>query len=143
MRHVVLPLTSLLLLASGTAAQTPGRAPLPADSLARARRIAGFFVHQQADSLYAAMPPDMQQGLGGIDGVTERMVRLTSQIGTEESVVEERWVMRNGQRQYWRFGRYVMADEPMVLRLVILPDGSLGGMGFNPASQLPPVDPEP
>jgi hypothetical protein len=26
---------------------------------------------------------------------------------------------------------------------VILPDGSLGGMGFNPASQLPPVDPEP
>ena len=35
------------------------------------------------------------------------------------------------------------ADEPIVLRLVIMPDGKLGGMGINPLSQVPPIDPEP
>jgi len=30
-----------------------------------------------------------------------------------------------------------------VLRLVILPDGTMAGIGLNPQSQTPPIDPEP
>ena len=65
-----------------------------------------------------------------------------AQAGSETQLVEERWVRRNGKRQYWRKGVYSNASEPILLRLVILPDGALGGIGLSPASQPPPIEPE-
>jgi hypothetical protein len=32
-------------------------------------------------------------------------------------------------------------DQPFMIRWVIEPDGSASGLGLNPASQAPPVDP--
>ena len=76
--------------------------------------------------------------------MAEQFGQFTSQMGNEAQLVEERWVRRNGNRQYWRIARYTdFADEPIALRLVIMPDGSLGGIGLNPLSRVPEIDREP
>jgi hypothetical protein len=66
---------------------------------------------------------------------------LAIRAGTEERVIGERWVNRLGKRQYWRTSKFSASDEPVILRLVILASGELGGVGMNPVSQAPPVDP--
>jgi hypothetical protein len=141
----------LLGLTAGSArAQTPAPSPvpaaapqrLPADSVEIARKYANWFLTYQADSLFAHLPPDARQQAGSAAEMNDQMLQFAAHAGTETELVEERWVRRNGKRQYWRKGVYSVAPEPVLLRLVILPDGSLGGIGFSPASQPPPIDPE-
>lgn len=120
------------------------RAPLPNDSLALARKYATWFATSQADSIFNHLPAGAQAQAGSAANITAQFGQVTSQIGNEAQLVEERWVRRNGMRQYWRIARYTdFAEEPFVLRIVILPDGGLGGIGMNPLSQVPQVDPEP
>jgi len=146
-------MTALVLLgleAGSARAQTsapspaPAAAPqqLPADSIAIARKYATWFLTYQADSLFAHLPPDAKQQVGSSADMSNQMMQFAAQAGTETELVEERWVRRNGKRQYWRKAVYSIAPEPVLLRLVILPDGTLGGIGLSPASQPPPIDPE-
>jgi len=134
-------------LAQNAGAQLPPAAAagtqltrLPADSVAIARRFVGWLWSTQVDSLLAHSPPDTAMTR---DVLTNQISQIVGQIGVEQEVVEERWVRRNGRRQYWRTSRYSdFAQEPIVLRLVILPDGRMAGMGLNPLSQVPPTEPE-
>lgn len=144
--------TALLLMAAPIAAQTAQtvstapaiRAPLPADSVALARKYATWFATSQADSIFNHLPASTQATVGSAAAIADQFGQVTSQLGNEAQLVEERWVRRNGNRQYWRIARYTdYAQEPFVLRIVILPDGALGGIGLNPLSQAPAVDPEP
>ena len=69
-------------------------------------------------------------------------MEVAARAGQEDSVIEERFVKRNGQTQYWRIARFsTYTEEPLVFRWVILPSGEIGGMGFGPLSRTPPVDP--
>ena len=117
--------------------------PLPDDSLAIARRFVQWLWTSQVDSLLAHSPaadrtPENRQQM--LDGIAQ----MVGRVGNEVSLVEERWVRRNGSRQYWRVARFSdFADEPVVLRFVIAPNGEMLGMGFNPLSRVPPIDPEP
>ena len=143
---------ALALLAVTTVsarAQTPAPSPqpstpqqLPADSLDIARRYATWFLTNQADSLFAHLPAEAKQQAGSAAEIGNQMMQFAAQAGSETQMVDERWVRRNGKRQYWRKGVYSNSQEPILLRLVILPDGSLGGIGLSPASQPPPIDPE-
>ena len=146
-------MTALVLLgleAGSARAQTSARSPapaaapqqLPADSIAIARKYATWFLSYQADSLFAHLPPEDRQRLGSVADMNDQMMRFAAQAGTETQLVEERWVRRNGKRQYWRKAAYSISPEPILLRLVILPDGALGGIGLGPASQPPPIEPE-
>ena len=82
--------------------------------------------------------------MGSPSAITDQFAQIAAQIGNEVQVVEERWVRRNGNRQYWRVARFSdFADEPVVLRIVISPSGEMTGVGFNPLSQVPPIDAEP
>ena len=146
---VLLGLTADTVLAqvpapSPAPAAAPATAPqrLPADSLDIARPFANWFLTYQADSLFAHLPPDAKQQVGSSADMSKQMMQFAAQAGTETELVEERWVRRNGKRQYWRKAVYSIAPEPVLLRLVILPDGTLGGIGLSQASQPPPIDPE-
>ena len=138
-------MTGLVLAACAASlrAQAPARPPLPNDSLALARRFATWIWTSQVDSLLAHSPAadrtaENRQQM--VDGIAQMQAR----VGNETALVEERWVRRNGNRQYWRVARFSdFADEPVVLRIVISPAGEMIGVGFNPLSQVPPVDPEP
>ena len=142
---------ALLGLTVGSApAQTPAPSPapaaapqrLPADSIDIARTYATWFLTYQADSLFAHLPPEDRQQAGSVAEMNNQMMQFAARAGTETALLEERWVRRNGKRQYWRKAAYSISPEPILLRLVILPDGSLGGIGLGPASQPPPIEPE-
>lgn len=136
---------SLVLAASAAplAAQTPARAPLPNDSLAIARRYAAWIWSSQMDSLMAHRPAE-NRNTPSREETSAMLAQMNGRVGVELSVVEERWVRRNGDRQYWRIARFSdFTGEPVVLRLVIAPNGDLIGTGLNPLSRVPPVDPEP
>lgn len=150
MNRALMTALVLLGLAAGPARSqdsTPSPAPaapqqLPADSIAIARRYATWFLSHQADSLVAHLPAEERQQAGSVDKMSDQMMQFAARAGTEIELLEERWVRRNGKRQYWRKAVYSLAPEPVLLRLVILPDGSLGGIGLGLASQPPPIDPE-
>jgi hypothetical protein len=132
-----LVVAAMLALAAPLQAQTPS--PM-ADSLAHARRITQWFFTAQADSLIQFVPPADRDKMSK-EAILQRVGELTARVGTETEVVEEKFVKRNGQTQYWRTSKYSLASEPIMVRWVLSPKGEILGMGMNPASQAPPIDP--
>lgn len=143
-------LLALALAPAAALAQQPAATPptqplprLPADSVARAERFVRWFLEGRADSMYGALDSAGRLQMGSAEQMQRQLDQILSQVGAPERTVEERWVRRNGRRQYWRFVQFTdFQQEPIVLRVVIMPDGTLGGFGINPGSQAPPVDPE-
>lgn len=125
--------------APATSAAAPAR--LPDDSMAIARRWVQHLYASRFDSALAMMAPDARAQMGSAAEFENRWMGFVAQAGSEVEVTEERWVRRNGQRQYWRTARFTDAPEPLMVRIVILVDGTIGGIGINPASQPPPIDP--
>lgn len=158
-RLVLLGLTSLWLSASVAAAPLAAQTPAPAapaaapapvptppvkldyDSLAFARQLTMWFYAGETDSLFAHSPPDMQAEMTK-ERWAQAVMQFTGRVGSEASLVEERWVKRNGRRQYWRILNATdFTEQPVMLRFVLLPGKMMGGVGMNPASQAPPIDP--
>ena len=146
----ILGLGALILVGSTTAllgqegqpeADEPADAAhLPADSMALGARYIDWILDYRADSLWAHFSEDMKENFGSVGDFLDRMGELHGQIGIQERVVSQRYWMRNGKPQFWHTAEFSQVEEPVVLRLVIEPDGVISGIGFNPESQNPPVD---
>jgi hypothetical protein len=137
---------TLLVLGVATplAAQTdstPPAASMPADSLAHARKLTDWFFTARFDSLHAWLSPGMQKSRSP-EKLQEDLEQLVSRAGLESDVVEEKFVKRNGQTQYWRTGRYTIFPEPVLFRWAFDKQGRIDGMGLGPASSPPPIDPD-
>lgn len=151
------PLAILALLAAPVAAQTPG-APAPAaapttppprpakldyDSVAFGRQVTLWFYSSQLDSLWAHTDTALQRGLENKERYGLMLGDFMERVGSEESLVEERFHLRGGARQYWRIIRGTeFTQEPVAIRWVLMPGKMIGGVGLNPLSRVPPVDPE-
>jgi len=130
-------------------AATPAPAPAPApmvkldyDSLAFGRQANAWFISGEVDSLWAHTDSGMKEAMKTKDEWVNMYMQLTSRAGSEVSLVEERWVKRNNARQYWRiFNASDFTDEPVVLRWALGPGKMIIGLGMNPLSRVPPVDP--
>ena len=114
--------------------------PLPADSLARGRTWSFWFSAGQADSLVAHLIPEVLQQMGGRAGIVDAQAMVADRAGVEKRVIEERFVWRNGRRQYWRVMEMSGLAEPFVLRFVMDEEGRIAGIGLGPQSATPPVD---
>jgi len=122
--------------------QAPTAASQKPDSLALARQYTVWLYTGQVDSLFAHHPADAQR-----DSTLRRRIRssveeLALRAGTETSVIEEKFVKRNGRTQYWRTAKFSDFAEPLLVRWVLNPDGTIGGIGMGPLSQAPPIDPQ-
>jgi hypothetical protein len=117
-------------------------AQLPADSMELARKYTRWLYTAQADSLLAHHTADARARTGVKEQLAGSSAELTARAGTEVSVVEEKFVTRNGRRQYWRTANFSSIGEPMLVRWVISPSGEIEGLGLGPRSQAPPIDPE-
>lgn len=152
MKHLVVA-AALAVLAPASHAQAPAvtkdapaararPARLPADSMELGRRYTRWLYTGQVDSLVAHHAAEARADTARLTSVLRSaLADLTARAGTETEVVEERFVTRNGQRQYWRTARFSGYGEPIMVRWVILPTGEIMGLGTNPASQAPPIDP--
>ena len=146
--RLALVLTALLVPATASAqaapaapAARPKPAQLPADSLERARKFTSWLYTNQTDSLFAYMDSTSQREMKVAKAWEETVAQLATRAGTEELLLEERWVQRNGLRQYWRKAKFSGVDEPFLVRWVIVAPGTIGGLGLGLASQAPPIDP--
>ena len=147
--HRILLATLACGLAAPSLAQTtpavPATRPKPAqlapDSLERARKFTLWLYTNQTDSLFAAMDSASQHDLKTPKALESMVADLAMRAGSEEQLLEERWVTRNGRRQYWRKARFSGVAEPFLVRWVIVAPGTIGGLGLGLASQAPPVDP--
>jgi hypothetical protein len=126
---------------SGAPAARPRPAQLPTDSLERARKYTLWLYTNQSDSLFSALDSASRADAGSAKGVESWVANLATFAGTEESLVGERWVTRNGRRQYWRTAKFSGYGEPVQIRWVLNAKGEIGGLGMNPASSAPPIDP--
>jgi hypothetical protein len=110
------------------------------DEMELGRKYTQWFYTAQFDSLYAHMSEDSRKEMGSASAMAEGLDQLTAQAGEETSVVSEKVVMRKGNPQYWRTANFSMMGEPLIIRWVIV-NGEIWGIGMNPASQAPPIDP--
>ena len=122
-------------------ASTTRPAQLPADSMEIARKYTQWLYTSQADSLIAhsdAATRSRQGAKAQFEGLT---AELATRAGTEKMVIEEKFITRNGARQYWRTAMFSDFSQPLLLRWVINVRGELTGVGLGPLSQAPPIDP--
>jgi len=94
-----------------------------------------------ADSLYAAFSDTLKLQMTSPQALEGGFNQFATQVGVETELLEERWVNRKGRRQYWRTAKFSTFPEPFMLRFVIGTDGKIEGIGMNPKSQAPAIDP--
>ena len=140
MTYVRHSLIALALLAAGSGSAVAQS--MPADSLAHARKLTSWFFAGQVDSVHAYMAPGDSGEQVSTDEIRATLERMTGRAGSETEVVEEKFVKRNGNTQYWRVARWTdFTDEPVVFRWAFNKSGRIIGIGFNPLSKAPPIDP--
>ena len=126
--------------AAAPAAPAPPIKPI-GNEIELGRKFTQWLFMAQFDSLFAHAAGDGQEALGKPEEMQQHLDELVARLGEESDVVEEKVVMRNGKPQYWRTSHYTLAPEPFMLRWVIV-NGQIMGIGMNPASMPPPIDPE-
>ena len=137
-----LPITAS---AQSTPASAPAARPkpsqLPADSMQLARKYTIWLYTARADSMLAHMDSASRAQPNMARMIEDGSAQLAMNAGSEEKVLEEKFITRNGNRQYWRKAQFSNMSEPFLLRIVMNAKGEMAGMGMGPASQAPPIDP--
>lgn len=128
--------------ATATVAPRPKPGPLPADSMELARSYTKWFYTAQTDSLIAHSAPSGRSDAQMKNDILGSLNELSSRAGKEVWVIEEKFVTRNGRRQYWRTAKFSDFDEPLLVRFVIDEQGRIAGFGLGPKSAAPPIDPD-
>ncbi|HMU60260.1 MAG TPA: hypothetical protein PKA66_00645 [Gemmatimonadales bacterium] len=134
------PPASASTSATATAEPAPTVHPRVGNEMELGRQFTALLYTAQFDSLFAHMSEEMRTDMGSPDDMAAQWDQFAARIGEETKLVDEMVVMRNGSPQYWRTADFSMAPEPVMIRWVIV-DGEIRGIGINPASQAPPIDP--
>jgi len=153
--RIFAPLVALAFIATAASAQSssapapaarpsaPPPAALPADSFDLARKYTKWFYEQQVDSLVAHHPAEARKDPALATRLLDSYKGLSEHAGKELWVTDERFITRNGQRQYWRTASFSGFDEPVLVRWVMNSKGEITGLGLGPKSDAPPIDPAP
>ncbi len=129
-------------MAQAPAAARPKPAQLPSDSMEIGRKYAGWILTSLSDSVIAHMDSASRANAAATRAELDQFaMQVAARAGTEVKVLEEKYITRNGMRQYWRTAEFSNFTEPLVLRLIITSKGEIAGRGFGPKSQTPPIDP--
>jgi hypothetical protein len=95
----------------------------------------------QSDSLFAQMDSGSKAATGTARSLDNSSAELAMRAGTETRRIDEKFITRNGNRQYWRTANFSSLDEPLLVRFVMNAKGQLMGIGLGLASQPPAIDP--
>src|SRR6185295_19461931 len=97
-RRLLVATLAVAFAGSTAAGQSPAA---PKDSLAFARKLSEWFFTAQKDSLWAHSSADVQKMLEKPEAYVAALNDLSGRAGSEEKVVEEKFVKRKGNTQYW------------------------------------------
>ncbi len=141
-------LPALLLIAAPVVASAQAQAgaakpaQLPADSMQLARKYTQWFYNNQLDSLVAHMDSASRSDPAKAKGpLQQNLALIAERAGTETEVIEEKFITRNGMRQYWRTAKFSTLGEPLLVRWVMNSKGEVLGAGLGLLRQAPPIDP--
>lgn len=127
--------------ATATATPSPVVHPRVGNEIELGRKYTQWLYTGQFDSLFAHMSEDARKEMESPSAMAAKFDEFTAEVGEETKMMGEIVVMRKGNPQYWRTAEFSMAPEPVMIRWVIV-NGEIWGIGINPASQAPPIDPE-
>ena len=119
----------------------PKPAQLPADSMAIGRKLSLWLYANRADSILAHMDSASRAQPNVAKSIEDGAAQLALNAGTEQKVLDEKFITRNGNRQYWRTAQFSSLSEPFLLRIVMNANWEMTGVGMGLASQAPPIDP--
>lgn len=112
-----------------------------AEYLALGRKLYGWFLSAEADSLLAYVNEGVRENAGGVEGVTRVVADFLDRSGVEQELLVEKMTRRRGAPQYWRESKYTgFSDEPIVFRWVFDEKGKIIGIGTGPRSGTPDPD---
>jgi hypothetical protein len=136
-RRALAVTAGLALLATALEAQAPSD-----DQLLRlGHTFTQWFLTGEVDSIYAHLAPEVQQGVGGVVGVTREVTGFIERAGMEVAMVEEKMTRRQGAPQFWYEATFEKSGtEPLVLRWVFNDKGEVVGAGIGPKSEAPQPD---
>lgn len=90
---------------AGLAAISLTPAPVDSAALERGRRLTGWLMSGEADSVYQAMGPRYRESLGGRAGVERAVAQIRQGVGTEQEVVTEAAYTHLRTNHYYRISR--------------------------------------
>jgi hypothetical protein len=141
-RTLVVAAAALTAAVPSAVAQTA--APTLPDAqtlLALGRQYTLWFYTAEADSLFAHMTVESQEGVQGVDGIRQEAASFVMRAGGEVELIEDKMTLRRGWPQYWREARFDgFTDEPLVIRWVLDSTGKIAGVGLSPKSRAPAPD---
>ena len=138
---LVVALPASAMAQAAIPASRPKPAQLPKDSMEIARKYTAWFYTNQADSIVAHLDSANRGKPEQKSQYESRAADLAARAGTEKMLMDEKFITRNGMRQYWRTAMFSNFAEPILLRWVIGANGDILGVGMSPLSQAPPIDP--
>lgn len=138
---IAAPAVTLAQAPAAAATPRPKPAQLPADSMERGRKYTQWLYTNQVDSLIAHMDSAGKAQPNVKAEYESRVAQLAERAGDEVKVLEEKFITRNGARQYWRTVQFTRAPENVIVRFVIGSKGEMLGIGLSLVSQAPPIDP--
>ena len=130
-------------LAADAGAQAEvARAPLPADSVALARRYTEWFIEGSTDSLFAHYSDSMRTVMQSSAGLQQTWMQFILNAGDPGERLEERWIPGRRTQAYYRILRYSKAPEPVVITWYLTPRGEITYLGLGLRSQVRALDPQ-
>lgn len=99
-------------------------AQLPADSMEIGRKFTKWLYTNQVDSLIAHMDSTGRAQPNARSDYESRVAMMAERAGSETKVIEEKYITRNGARQYWRVATFDRAPETVLLRFVVSSEAS-------------------
>ena|SRR6185369_5022335 len=138
---LALPASAMAQAATSPPAARPKPAQLPKDSMELARKYTAWLYTNQVDSIVAHLDSAERGKAEQKAQYESRAADLAARAGTEKMLMNEKFITRNGARQYWRTAMFSNFSEPILLRWVIGSKGEILGIGMSPLSQAPPIDP--
>ena len=138
-RYIALPALAILIGATPIVAQSAAPVPLSGADSTRLMELGHTYMRWmlsgKTDSLVGAMTKEFLDGSGGAAGTAERISMLAEHGGKEVGTPIEKMTRRGGNPQFWHEATFeLFADEPLVIRLVLEPNGKIAGVGMGPKS---------
>lgn len=122
-------------------AQPPRPAQLPADSMQIALKYIVWLYTAHGDSIVAHMDSASRAEPSAARDIDDVISEIAAENGYEVKLLEEKFITRRGNRQYWRKAMFSRMTEPFLIRIVMNAKGEWAGLGLGLASQAPPIDP--
>ncbi|WEJ34170.1 M23 family metallopeptidase [Devosia sp. SD17-2] len=105
-------------------------------ALEQGQAAAEAFVSGALPELWDDMSASMQEVFGGLAGLEQFQIGVTTSFGEELEVLSENVAPSGALSVYTRVSRWSLSETPLIIQLAIAPEGEIDGFLVQPEPQL-------